>query len=66
MITYNSSDSLTFQLTSNIASMTEERMQTLLQQLFPMIKLIADDYRTQYEDVSGSFRLAPKSYMLGH
>jgi amino acid adenylation domain-containing protein len=66
MITYNSGDFLTFQLTSNIASMTEKRMQALLQQLFPMIKLIADDYRTQYEDVNGSFRLAPKPYILGH
>jgi hypothetical protein len=66
MITYNSSDFLTFQSTSNIASMIETKMQAILQQLFPMIKLIADDYRTQYEDVNGSFRLPPKAYMLGH
>jgi hypothetical protein len=46
--------------------MIETKMQAILQQLFPMIKLIADDYRTQYEDVNGSFRLPPKAYMLGH
>ncbi|EFQ94423.1 hypothetical protein PTT_07899 [Pyrenophora teres f. teres 0-1] len=66
MITYNSGDFLTFQLTSNIACMTEEKMRALLQQLFPMIHLIADDYRAQSEDLNGSFRLAPKAYMVGH
>ncbi|KAJ6195329.1 hypothetical protein J3E72DRAFT_270487 [Bipolaris maydis] len=55
-------DYLTFQLTSNIASMTEDKMRALLQQLFPMIRLIADHYRRQSENMNGSFRLAPKPY----
>ena len=66
MITYNSGDFLTFQLTSNIATMTEKKMQALLEQLFPMIQLIADDYRKQYGNMNDSFRLAPKAYMVGH
>ncbi|KAJ5033241.1 hypothetical protein PSV09DRAFT_2375456 [Bipolaris maydis] len=66
MITYHSGDYLTFQLTSNIASMTEDKMRALLQQLFPMIRLIADHYRRQSENMNGSFRLAPKPYTVGH
>jgi hypothetical protein len=66
MITYNNGDALTFQLTSNIASMTQEKMQALLRQLFPMIQLIADDYKAQYEDSSGAYRLAPKPYTVGY
>lgn len=66
LITYNSGDNLTFQLTSNIESMTEGKMKALLHQLFPIINLVADDHAAQSDERNASFRLAPKPYMLGH